>query len=315
MSGTVTPSGPDGVVVIDKEAGWTSHDVVARCRKILSQRKAGHAGTLDPGATGVLLVGLGRATRLLRYLTALEKTYTAEVVFGATTRSDDDAGEVIARYDMASLPLDEVQAAAGTLTGPIDQVPPMVSAIKVAGERLHKLSRQGRVVDRAARRVTVHSFVVGLPQAPAGDLAAGEKAFAVEVRCSSGTYVRALARDLGTMLGGGAHLRNLRRARIGSFDVRDAATLAALSYDMILPPAVAMRDYPHSAPGGAVCEELSHGRYVARASLGPACAGDGPWAVVADTGRLVAMCSPRPDGLVGPDVVVAPASGHPRHDG
>ncbi len=313
MSGAAAPPGPDGIVVVDKEAGWTSHDVVARCRKILSQRKAGHAGTLDPGATGVLLVGLGRATRLLRYLTALEKTYRAEVVFGSTTRSDDDAGEVVARYDMASLSLDEVQAAADKLTGPIDQIPPMVSAIKIAGERLHKLSRQGRVVDRAARRVTVHSFVVGLCQAPAGDMGAGEQAFAVEVRCSSGTYVRALARDLGTMLGGGAHLRNLRRTRIGSFDARDAATLAVLSQDRILSPALAMRDYPRALPGDAVCEELAHGRYVARTSLGPV-AGDGPWAVVDDAGRLVAMCSPRPDGHVGPDVVVAPAGGHPRHD-
>ena len=142
------PSRVIGLVVVDKEAGWTSHDVVARCRRIFGQRRVGHAGTLDPDATGVLLVGLGRATRLLRFLTALPKTYEAEVVLGTATSTLDASGEVTGTWDMDAVTLAEVREAAAPLTGPIDQVPPMVSALKVGGRRLHALAREGVEVER-----------------------------------------------------------------------------------------------------------------------------------------------------------------------
>ena len=152
------PASVTGLVVIDKEAGWTSHDVVARCRRIFGQRRVGHAGTLDPDATGVLLVGLGRATRLLRFLTALPKTYTTDIVLGTATSTLDASGEVLATYDMTHVTPDDVAAAAAELTGDIEQVPPMVSAVKVGGRRLHELARQGVEVERPARTVTVTRF-------------------------------------------------------------------------------------------------------------------------------------------------------------
>src|SRR4051794_27892068 len=152
--------GASGLVVIDKAAGWTSHDVVAKLRGILHTKKIGHAGTLDPDATGVLLVGVGKVTRLLRFLTALGKRYEAEVVFGTTTSTLDAAGEVTATFVMDDLDVSQVQSAAARLTGEIMQVPPMVSALKVDGRRLHELAREGIEVERAARSVTVHSFTV-----------------------------------------------------------------------------------------------------------------------------------------------------------
>ena len=146
----------NGLVVVDKEAGWTSHDVVARCRRIFGQKRVGHAGTLDPDATGILLVGLGRATRLMRFLTALPKTYEAEVVLGTATSTLDSSGEVTGTWDMEDVSLASVREAALTLTGDIMQIPPMVSALKVDGKRLHALAREGIEVERAARPVSVH---------------------------------------------------------------------------------------------------------------------------------------------------------------
>ncbi len=208
------PSPYNGLVLVDKEVGWTSHDVVAKSRGILGTRKVGHAGTLDPPATGLLLVGVGTMTRLLRFLTALPKTYVGEVVLGTETDTLDDTGEVTATYDMAGVTLADVRQKAEALTGDILQVPPMVSAVKVDGKRLHELAREGKEVERAARPVTIHAFDVGEP------VEAG--VFPVEVTCSSGTYIRTLAADLGAALGGGAHLRNLRRTAAGSFTVDQA---------------------------------------------------------------------------------------------
>src|SRR6202011_698466 len=165
----------DGLVVVDKPAGWTSHDVVARCRRIFGQRRVGHAGTLDPDATGVLLVGLGRATRLMRFLTPLPKTYEAEVVLGTATSTLDASGEVTGTWEMEEVSLAEVRAAATTLTGSIEQIPPMVSAVKVGGHRLHALARQGIEVERAARPVSVHRFDVAPGLTPG--------VFRVEVEC------------------------------------------------------------------------------------------------------------------------------------
>ena len=217
-------AGVTGLVVVDKEAGWTSHDVVARCRRIFGQRRVGHAGTLDPDATGVLLVGLGRATRLLRFLTALPKTYTTDIVLGTATSTLDASGEVLATYDMSHVTPAAVAAAAAGLTGEIEQVPPMVSAVKVGGRRLHELAREGVEVDRAARRVTVSRFDTAPDPGRPG-------VYRAEVVCSSGTYIRVLADDLGRALGGGAHVANLRRTRIGSFGEADMRPLDAIGPD------------------------------------------------------------------------------------
>jgi tRNA pseudouridine55 synthase len=265
----------DGLAVVDKPAGWTSHDVVARCRKVFGQKRVGHAGTLDPDATGVLLVGLGRATRLLRYLTALAKTYTAEVVLGVETSTLDASGEVVATHDMTGVTLEAARAAAAALTGDILQVPPMVSAVKVGGKRLHELARKGEEVEREPRPVTVHRFEVEATDDPL--------VLRIEVECSSGTYVRTLAADLGTALGGGAHLRNLRRTRAGSFDVADAVALESLTPEHALAPTEVMRDYPAVTLSAEDVDHVAHGRR-------PSVSRHGTWAALDGEGRLVAVC-------------------------
>jgi tRNA pseudouridine55 synthase len=280
----------DGLAVVDKAAGWTSHDIVAKCRGIFGQRKIGHSGTLDPDATGVLLVGLGRVTRLLRFLTDLPKTYTGEVVFGVATSTLDASGEVVGEWDMSSVSLDDVRAAvASSFVGPILQVPPMVSAVKVDGQRLHKLARAGVEVERQARPVTVHRFDVVGPSAGAPGV------FAVEVECSSGTYIRSLAADLGTALGGGAHLRNLRRTAIGSFTLDGARPLEALSPEAVLTPAEALRDYPAIEADADTVTAVGFGRPLPSLP-------DGTVRVLGPGGELLAVYT---DGK--PAVVVAPA--------
>jgi len=283
-----------GMVVVDKEAGWTSHDAVARCRRIFSQRRVGHAGTLDPDATGVLLVGLGRFTRMLRFLAGLPKSYEAEVVLGRATTTLDASGEVTGTWDMAGVTLEEVRKAAASLTGVVDQVPPMVSARKVGGRRLHELARAGIEVERAARPVTVARFDVHpTPEGEAG-------VFRIEVDCSTGTYVRVLAADVGEALGGGAHLRNLRRTRIGSFGVEEARTLGEIGDAHVLSPAQALRDMAQVELDAEMARSVSHGLALDRVSVGAS--GDGPWALLdrhgqllavyeaTDTDRLVALC-------------------------
>ncbi len=288
----------DGLAVVDKDAGWTSHDVAAKARGILHNRKIGHSGTLDPDATGVLLLGVGRATRLLKYLTVLPKTYTAEFVLGAETDTLDDSGQVVATHDMAAVTDDQVRAAAAGLTGPILQVPPMVSAVKVDGRRLHELAREGIEVEREARPVTVHRFDVA-PKA--GDPGVYE----VEVECSSGTYVRTLAADLGHALGGGAHLRALRRTAIGSFTLAEARPLADL---LVTPMTEVMRDYPSLVVSSEVAVAVGFGKVLERSVLGVEDASDqGPWAVLDEAGQLLAVYEGHRGTTVKPSVVVAPA--------
>jgi tRNA pseudouridine55 synthase len=296
-----------GLVVVDKEAGWTSHDAVARCRRIFSQRRVGHAGTLDPDATGVLLVGLGRFTRMLRFLTGLPKSYEAEVVLGRATSTLDASGEVTGTWDMSGITLDEVRKAASSLTGVIEQIPPMVSARKVGGRRLHELARAGIEVEREARPVTVDRFEVRRsPDDEAG-------VFGIEVDCSTGTYVRVLAADLGEALGGGAHLRNLRRTRIGSFGLDQARTLATLGDEHVLSPAQALRDLPQVELDDEMARSVSHGLALDRVSVGAT--GEGPWALLdrrgallavyeaTETDRLVAMCVLAGNGAGPPGLV------------
>jgi tRNA pseudouridine55 synthase len=288
----------DGLVVVDKATGWTSHDVVAKLRGVLGTKKVGHSGTLDPDATGVLLVGAGSVTRLLRFLTVLGKTYTGEVVLGVETSTLDAAGEVIATHDMTGVGVADVRAAASTLTGDIMQVPPMVSAVQVGGRRLHELARAGVEVDREARPVRVHRFDVS----PTAD----SSVFSVEVQCSTGTYVRSLAADLGRALGGGAHLRSLRRTQIGSFTVDEALPIEAISGDALLPAAVAMRDYPQVVVDSDVAASVAHGKVLPAETLGVG-EGDGPWAVVNDSGDLLAVYETHRAGTVKPAVVIPTA--------
>ncbi|MDQ1404336.1 MAG: tRNA pseudouridine55 synthase [Actinomycetota bacterium] len=288
----------DGLVAVDKPAGWTSHDVVARCRRIFNQKKVGHSGTLDPDATGVLLVGLGRVTRLLRFLTELPKSYTGEVVLGVATSTLDAAGDETGRWDMAAVTVEQARTAARTLTGPIEQVPPMVSAVQIGGKRLHDLARQGIEVDRPPRPVEVYKFSVDDGPAPG--------VLAVEVECSSGTYVRTLAADLGTALGGGAHLRNLRRTAIGSFAVADAHSLDELERlgpAAVLTPAEALRDYPSLVVDDEGVMAVGFGRVL------PAdrAEGRGPWRVLDGDGRLLGMYERGAAGVLSAAVVVAPA--------
>ncbi len=288
----------DGLVVVDKEAGWTSHDVVARCRRVFGQRRVGHAGTLDPDATGVLLVGLGRATRLLRFLTALPKTYTTDIVLGAATSTLDASGEVLDRYDMAHVTPAEVAAAAAGLTGEIEQVPPMVSAVKVGGRRLHELAREGVEVERPARPVTVYRFDVEPDPARPG-------VYRAEVECSSGTYVRVLAQDLGRALGGGAHVANLRRTRIGSFGDADMRRLDRLGPADVLTPAQAMRDLEPVTVDQAAAASIRNGLPLDRVPLGAA--GEGPWAMLDAHGALLAVYEGTDSDRIRPAVVLAGA--------
>jgi tRNA pseudouridine55 synthase len=284
----------DGVAVVDKPAGWTSHDVVAKSRGLLGTRKVGHSGTLDPDATGVLVLGVGRATRLLRYLTALGKAYEAEIVLGVETSTLDAAGEVTATHDMAGVTLDAARSAAVGLTGPILQVPPMVSALKVDGRRLHELAREGIEVEREARPVTVGRFALSATDDPL--------VLRCEVECSSGTYVRSLAADLGHALGGGAHLRALRRTAVGGFTLADAVALEALGPDDLLPVAAAVGHLPTLAVAGDLAVAVGHGKVLDRAEMGAD--GDGPWAVVDDEGRLRAVYQAHRADTVKPELVI-----------
>ncbi len=293
----------DGLVVIDKPTGCTSHDVVARCRRIFSQKKVGHAGTLDPDATGVLLLGLGQATRLLQWLTGLPKRYTGEIVLGIATNTLDAGGEVTGKWDMSTVTLEAARAAAAQLTGEITQVPPMVSALKVGGRRLHELARAGVEVERAARPVTVRRFDL--------ELAGPGPVLSIDVECGSGTYVRSLAADLGTLLGGGAHLRNLRRVAVGSFSVDSGVTLEELEasptrLDAVLAPAAALRGMEKAVVGSEVAVAVGYGRMLTADILAAGGArGPGPWAVLAEDGRLLAVYQAHGAGQAKPAVVLA----------
>lgn len=303
MSRRRDTGGPDGLVVIDKPSGWTSHDVVAKLRGVLGTRRVGHSGTLDPGATGILLVGVGRVTRLLRFLTALPKSYTCDVVFGVETSTLDADGEIVATHAMPDLTPELVVAAGAGFVGEIEQIPPMVSAVKIDGRRLHELARAGEEVERAPRPVTVHS----LELTPTDD----PLVYRMAVECSSGTYVRSLAADLGTGLGGGAHLRELRRTRVGSFGLAEAVPFAKETTAEEIPirsPAEALRDYPSCRVDAGLAADIGHGRVLDRAALD--LTGDGPWALLDEDGRLLAVYEAHGDGRAKPSVVVAPDSVH-----
>ncbi|MFL6130914.1 MAG: tRNA pseudouridine(55) synthase TruB [Mycobacteriales bacterium] len=289
-----------GLVVVDKPAGWTSHDVVARVRRIARTRRVGHAGTLDPMATGVLVLGVQRATKLLGHLALTDKGYAATVRLGQSTATDDADGEVTGGSSAAAVSPDAVRAGLAALTGAIEQVPSAVSAVKVAGRRAYARVRAGEEVALAPRRVTVSRLDLVAVRRPAPELLDLD----VEVDCSSGTYVRALARDLGGALGVGGHLTALRRTRVGPFTLADAVTLEQLAeladpvpvpLDAAVAAAFPRRDL--DADGAA---RLGHGGRLAPVGL------PGPYGAFDPAGAVVALVTER-DGTARPLVVFRPA--------
>jgi tRNA pseudouridine55 synthase len=294
----------DGLIVVDKPAGWTSHDVVAKLRGACGQRRIGHAGTLDPDATGVLLVGLGRVTRLLRFLQEGRKEYRGDVVFGIATDSLDASGEVL---EEESMPVTREQVAEATVgfVGDVEQVPPMVSALKVEGRRLYQLAREGVEVERAPRRVRIERIDVE-------DFVGVDHPVAtLRVACGSGTYIRTLADDLGRALGGRAHLGALRRLAVGAFTLDDAHPLDEILGDpgaFVLSPATAMRGLARMEVDDADARAVGHGVVLRGTRPGLAAGTPGPFAVVDGRGELLAVYERRGDELK-PSVVVAPAAG------
>jgi tRNA pseudouridine55 synthase len=283
----------DGLVVVDKPTGMTSHDVVARIRRLAGTRRVGHAGTLDPMATGVLVVGIGRATRLLGHVAGHDKGYDATIRLGVTTTSDDADGTVVEECDASGVTDEALEAAMAQLVGGIDQVPSSVSAIKVDGRRAYDRVRAGEDVDLAPRRVRVSEL--RLLQRRGAELD-------VHVDCSTGTYVRALARDLGRALGVGAHLTALRRTRVGAFALEAARTLDELAEDLhVLPLAAAVAaTFPRWDAGSEEVRRLALGQRLAPTGLPP-----GPVGVFGPDGDVVALVEER-DGAVRPTVVFSP---------
>jgi tRNA pseudouridine55 synthase len=290
----------DGLVVVDKPGGMTSHDVVARVRRLARTRRVGHGGTLDPMATGVLVLGVGRATRLLTYVIGADKSYDATVRLGQSTVTDDAEGDVVATANADAVTDEAVRAGLARLTGEIDQVPSAVSAIKVDGRRSYARVRAGEAVALAPRRVTVYTMdVVAIRRSP------GLLDVDVSVACSSGTYIRAIARDLGEALGVGGHVTSLRRTAVGAITLAEALTLPALEKrapDVVTTPLTAAADR-FLARRDATAEEaraLGHGAPLDVAGIA------GPYAVFAPDGELVAVVVER-DGRARPEVVFAPA--------
>lgn len=287
----------DGLVVVDKPSGFTSHDVVAKLRKAFGQKRVGHAGTLDPDATGVLLVGLGRVTRLLRYLQETTKVYRGTVSFGVATDTLDAAGAILERRPM---PVTEsaVREAMLRFVGDLQQVPPMVSALQVGGRRLHELARAGEEVERKSRPIRIDTFT--LERFEPGPYPRAT----VLVECSSGTYIRSLAADLGAALGGPAHLASLRRLRVGSFTSEEAHPLAAIEADpraVLLTPLVAMRALERTRVDAESARAVAHGSVFP--SVAFSVEGPGPYAVVDDRGELLAVYERRGAALK-PSVVL-----------
>lgn len=300
----------DGLLVVDKPQGWTSHDVVARVRRLAGTRRVGHAGTLDPMATGVLVLGINRGTKLLTYLVGADKDYTATIRLGQRSHTDDADGEIESVADAHDLPDDQVLAAVTSLTGRIEQVPSAVSAIKVNGRRAYARVREGEQVALTARPVTVSSWTVTARRSAPTDAPTAVD-LDVAVTVSSGTYVRALARDLGARLGVGGHLTALRRTRVGAFSIDDAVPLGALQDRVeggsplpVLPLADAARTaYPVRELTAEQARALSFGQRIAAAQPGR----PEPVAALSPTGELVAMLDER-EPTARSLVVFAPAT-------
>jgi tRNA pseudouridine55 synthase len=292
----------DGLLVVDKPAGLTSHDVVARVRRLAKTRRVGHGGTLDPMATGVLVIGVNRATRLLTYVIGSRKVYRATIRLGETTVTDDAEGDVTAVVPARGVTDDAVRAALAGQTGEIDQVPSAVSAIKIDGRRAYKRVREGEELELPARRVTVYRLeVLDVRRPPGRDVIDVD----VDVECSSGTYIRAIARDAGRALGVGGHLTALRRTAVGGFTLAEAATLAELEErapDVVglSMAAASRRVFPQRTASAEEARVLRHGGPLQPAGI------EGPYAVFDPSGEVLAVVSER-DGRARPEVVLSPA--------
>ncbi|MCV7222415.1 tRNA pseudouridine(55) synthase TruB [Mycolicibacterium elephantis] len=274
-----------GLVIVDKPAGMTSHDVVGRCRRIFGTRKVGHAGTLDPMATGVLVVGIARATKILGLLTTTDKSYAATIRLGQTTSTEDAEGEVLQTVSAADVSDARIEAAVAALRGEIEQIPSAVSAVKVGGQRAYKLAREGQPVELAPRKVRIDRFDVLEIRRQDGLVDVD-----VEVTCSSGTYIRALARDVGAALGVGGHLAALRRTRVGKFGLDQARSLDALADEPRLSYSLdeaCLLSFPRRDLTAEEAESASHGRALAPAGI------DGIYAATAPDGRVIALLQDR----------------------
>jgi len=267
------PATVHGMALIDKPAGMTSHDVVAQLRKRFGERRIGHAGTLDPDATGLLVIGVGKATRLLRFATASFKTYEVEIVLGVETDTLDSSGQIVAEHRM-SLDPTEVVEAASALTGEIEQIPPMVSARRIGGRRLHELAREGIEVDREARTVQIRKFDIRPTDDP--------MIWRAVVDCSAGTYIRTLGADLGIALQGGAHIRNLRRTQSGVFDIGEGDKIAEATLRPILE---LVRGLDRVVLTNEEMLLVRNGGRLANERVG----GVGPWALTDSSSNLIAV--------------------------
>jgi tRNA pseudouridine55 synthase len=288
------PAQTHGILVVDKPAGMTSHDVVGQIRRRFNERQVGHAGTLDPDATGVLVIAVGMATRLLRFVTESRKSYLGVVVLGTETTTLDAAGDITATHEMGPVTSEQVQEVIDHhLLGDIMQIPPMVSALKVDGRRLHELAREGIEVERAARPVRIYRHQV---------IAVEGNRITIEVECSAGTYIRTLAADLGALLGGGAHLGSLRRTAVGSFTYEEAGPFESSE---LLPVETAVRSLNSVTVDAPTASLIANGRVL------PAWAGQGPWAVYTSQQqgdeRLIAVYEAYGDGQAKPAVVLPTA--------
>ena len=296
-------SAASGLVIVDKPGGMTSHDVVARIRRLAGTRRVGHAGTLDPMATGVLVVGVEKATRLLGYLTLTEKQYDATIRLGQSTSTDDAEGEITGGAPAAYITGETLAEAVKGLTGEIQQVPPAVSAIKVGGQRAYRLTRAGAAPELKPRPVTVQEFTVtAIRPAGGGDLLDVD----ATVRCSSGTYIRVLARDLGTQLGTGGHLTRLRRTRVGGYGLEGARTLDQLAerFEVMPLAQAAAAAFPRRDLSADEARRLAHGGRLAAEARRAAEPAAQPTAAYAPDGTLVALLTEQ-DGQARPLVVFA----------
>ncbi|HEX2144846.1 MAG TPA: tRNA pseudouridine(55) synthase TruB [Glycomyces sp.] len=303
---TARPSqpAPPGLIVVDKPQGITSHGVVARMRRICGTRKVGHGGTLDPMATGVLIVAVGKATKLLTYVSGLDKSYAATIRLGQATVTDDAEGEVTASADASAVADEAIREGLAAMTGEIDQVPSAVSAVKIDGQRAYKLVREGETVEIKARRVTIANITVEAirHEGPFIDVD-------VDVSCSSGTYIRAIARDLGNTVGVGGHLTALRRTRIGGFGLDTAATLETLAerseagepLGALTMGEAAARLMPTRVATEAEAKALSYGKSLSAAGI------VGRYAVLNEDGELLAVMTDQGEAAK-PETVFAAAS-------
>ena len=281
-----------GFVVVDKEPGWTSHDVVARTRKKLNMRKVGHSGTLDPPATGVLILGIGKATRLLKYITDLPKRYTATMVLGAETSTLDAEGEITSTQSTEGVCLKNLQEAGTQFIGDILQIPPMVSAVKVEGKRLYEIAREGKEVERKPRSVSIYELSI--------EKTADEDVYRISVICGSGTYIRSLVSDIARAAGTVAHVGDLRRNAIGSFNESDASPIEEIG---IIGMIEGLKDYSQITVDEKDAALIRVGNVFEKTHFRLQGVPE-PWVFIDEQGNLLAVYKSHRGKTIKPDVVI-----------